>query len=481
MAPTHSEAIDTASLDRMTRRVGIGLTAGPSLATIDAALVEIDPNPIRLKPVELIEFLPVPVPPDLKARLVDARSGAATTPAAMSELDTEVGKLLADAAKKVAGARLGEVEFIASCGMPVARTSASSEESKSDDDGGAGAPPEVVRIGDASVLARDTAKCVVSDFVPAESDETGVFSTADAVLFRHLLDDTRTIEWHRKPTADTKCGLVVVHFGAMASMTALSGTGRVLRSFDCGPGNMVMNLIVQNAVALGLEPKDPKDEALAEKLRSGGMRFDEGGKIARGGRVYHGRTRDAPIDFAWTAPFFTRSPVRRGSEADFGMEFTKTFVGRFPKEPPVRFAEVGKEWRNVNDVVRTALEHAALCVMEGIASHVGAVSGSGNHLMGHSGSTGRVLISGGGAYNWALMARLRELGWKNLRFETSTECGIRADAAQAMRAATLGYLTLSGARGPGDDEAAAAGAGGAVLGKVYTPGGDPAPVFEPVK
>ena len=53
----------------MTRRVGIGLTAGPSLATIDAALVEIDPNPIRLKPVELIEFLPVPVPPDLRARL----------------------------------------------------------------------------------------------------------------------------------------------------------------------------------------------------------------------------------------------------------------------------------------------------------------------------------------------------------------------------------------------------------------------------
>ena len=268
----------------MTRRVGIGLTAGPSLATIDAALVEIDPNPIRLKPVELIEFLPVPVPPDLRARLVVARSGAATTPAAMSELDTEVGKLLADAAKKVAGARLGEVEFIASCGMPVARTSASSEESKSDDDDGAGAPPEVVRIGDASVLARDTAKCVVSDFVPAESDETGVFSTADAVLFRHLLDDTRTIEWHRKPTADTSCALVVVHFGAMASMTALSGTGRVLRSFDCGPGNMVMNLIVQNAVALGLEPKDPKDEALAEKLQQpGGMRFDEGGKIAKGG------------------------------------------------------------------------------------------------------------------------------------------------------------------------------------------------------
>lgn len=479
MAPTRSEAIDTASLDRMTRRVGIGLTAGPSLATIDAALVEIDPNPIRLKPVELIEFLPVPVPPDLRARLVVARSGAAATPAAMSELDTEVGKLLADAAKKVAGARLGEVEFIASCGMPVARTSASSEESKSDD--GAGAPPEVVRIGDAAVLARDTAKCVVSDFVPAESDETGVFSTADAVLFRHLLDDTRTVEWHRKPTADTSCALVVVHFGAMASMTALSGTGRVLRSFDCGPGNMVMNLIVQNAAALGLEPKDPKDEALAEKLQQpGGMRFDEGGKIAKGGRVYHGRTKDAPIDFAWTAPFFTRSPVRRGSEADFGMEFTKTFVDRFPKEPPVRFAEVGKEWRNVNDVVRTALEHAALCVMEGIASHVGAVSGSGNHLMGHSGSTGRVLISGGGAYNWALMARLRELGWKNLRFETSTECGIRADAAQAMRAATLGYLTLSGVAGPGDEEAAE-GAGGAALGKVYTPGGDPAPVFEPVK
>ena len=261
-----------------------------------------------------------------------------------------------------------------------------------------------MRIGDAAVLARDTAKCVVSDFVPAESDETGVFSTADAVLFRHLLDDTRTVEWHRKPTADTSCALVVVHFGAMAAMTALSGTGRVLRSFDCGPGNMVMNLIVQNAAALGLEPKDPKGRPSRRSCARGRCGSTRAGRLPRGASTTaHQRT---PIDFAWTVPFFTRSPVRRGSEADFGMEFTKTFVGRFPKEPPVRFAEVGKEWRNVNDVVRTALEHAALCIMEGIASHVGAVSGSGNHLMGHSGSTGRVLISGGGAYNWALMARL---------------------------------------------------------------------------
>ena len=111
----------------MTRRVGVGLTAGPSLATIDAALVEIDPNPIRLKPVELIEFLPIAIPPDLQLRLAAVASGRdPTTAAAMSELDAEVGKLLANAVRKVAGARLGEVEFIGSCGIPIRVASTSS-------------------------------------------------------------------------------------------------------------------------------------------------------------------------------------------------------------------------------------------------------------------------------------------------------------------------------------------------------------------
>ena len=118
----------------MTRRVGVGLTAGPSLATIDAALVEIDPNPIRLKPVELIEFLPIAIPPDLQTRLAAVASGREpTTAAAMSELDAEVGKLLADAVRKVAGARLGEVEFIGSCGIPIRVASTSSSTSSSEE------------------------------------------------------------------------------------------------------------------------------------------------------------------------------------------------------------------------------------------------------------------------------------------------------------------------------------------------------------
>ena len=320
----------------MTRRVGVGLTAGPSLATIDAALVEIDPNPIRLKPVELIEFLPIAIPPDLQTRLA-AVGREPTTAAAMSELDAEVAKLLADAVRKVAGARLGEVEFIGSCGIPIrvasSPSSSSSEEEEKESKAKAGdesaAASAVIRIGDARAMAEDLKTCVVSNF---KEDDSYLFSTADAVLFRHLLDETHTVEWHRKPDADTKCGLVVVHVGAMGSMTALSGTGRVLKSFDCGPGNAVMDLIVANADKLGLKPKDQKDEALAEKLKKGSLVCDEDGKIAKGGEVYHGRTRDAPIDFAWSVPFFKRMPPRTGTDEDFGWEFTKEFVSRFPKE-----------------------------------------------------------------------------------------------------------------------------------------------------
>ena len=68
-----------------------------------------------------------------------------------------------------------------------------------------------------------------------------------------------------------------------------------------------------------------------------------------------------------------------------------------------------------------------------------------------------------------------------LRFETSSECGVRADAKQAMAAAVLGYLALSGAAGAGGERVGEGDVGGGVLGEVFTAGGVPAPVFEPIK
>ena len=144
--------------------------------------------------MELIEFLPIAIPPDLQLRLAAVASGRdPTTAAAMSELDAEVGKLLADAVRKVAGARLGEVEFIGSCGIPIrvaSPSSSSSSEEEKESKAKAGDESAVVsaviRIGDARAMAEDLKTCVVSNF---KEDDSYLFSTADAVLFRHLLDE----------------------------------------------------------------------------------------------------------------------------------------------------------------------------------------------------------------------------------------------------------------------------------------------------
>ena len=233
----------------MTRRVGVGLTAGPSLATIDAALVEIDPNPIRLKPVELIEFLPIAIPPDLQLKARGCGVGARPDDRG-GDVGAGRGGREAPGGRGEEGgggqARGGGVHRVMRHPHPgrVATSSSSEEEKESKAKAGdeSAVASAVRRIGDARAMAEDLKTCVVSNF---KEDDSYLFSTADAVLFRHLLDETHTVEWHRKPDADTKCGLVVVHVGAMGSMTALSGTGRVLKSFDCGPGNAVMDLIVR--------------------------------------------------------------------------------------------------------------------------------------------------------------------------------------------------------------------------------------------
>ena len=86
-----------------------------------------------------------------------------------------------------------------------------------------------------------------------------------------------------------------------------------------------------------------------------------------------------------------------------------------------------------------------------------------------------MLLSGGGANNSTLVARLRELA-PELRWLTTSEAGVDPDAKEAVGFAVLGYLTLAGCVG----NSHATGAKElSVLGKICHPGlGKAIPTFE---
>ena len=95
--------------------------------------------------------------------------------------------------------------------------------------------------------------------------------------------------------------------------------------------------------------------------------------------------------------------------------------------------------------------------------------------LGEGHSPTQVLLSGGGARNATLTARLRQLA-PELAWRTTNDAGVDADAKEAMGFAVLGYLTLAGQ--PGNSPATGVGVAPAVLGKVAPAGvGRPIPHF----
>lgn len=120
---------------------------------------------------------------------------------------------------------------------------------------------------------------------------------------------------------------------------------------------------------------------------------------------------------------------------------------------------------SASDAVRTALELTAVSIVASIRDHVAAPPSAGLS----------VLLSGGGAKNPALVARLEALA-PELRWLTTAEVGVDPDAKEAVGFAVLGYLTLAGGAG---NTVATGARSTTVLGKICHPGpGKTIPAFQ---
>ncbi len=205
----------------------------------------------------------------------------------------------------------------------------------------------------------------------------------------------------------------VLNIGGIANLTLLptsaaaSHAESVIRGFDCGPGNVLM-------------------DAWCE--RHTGQRFD-----AQGAWSAQGQVRQALLDVALSEPYFGRRPPKSTGRDLFNLALLEAWLQRCP----------GSQAWAACDVQATLTELTAVTAAQA--------------LLNEAPMTRRLLVCGGGAFNAHLMQRIRA-ALPDVEVLSTAAAGVPPDQVEAMAFAWLarafmerqaGNLpAVTGARGP---------------------------------
>lgn len=247
-----------------------------------------------------------------------------------------------------------------------------------------GEAPFTMQLGDPNLLAVRTGITVISDFRRRDMALGG----QGAPLAPGFHD---AVFRH-----STRCR-VVLNCGGIANISVLA-PGRECIGYDTGPANILLDAWVQSRK---------------------GMPFDDDGAWAVQGRVHAALLKCMRAD-----PYFALPPPKSTGREHFNLAWIESQLDATGAAGP------GTSLPDA-DVQRTLLELSASTVADAIAHHAGS---------------GDLLVAGGGAYNTALLARLRALcpGWV---VDTTASQGIPPEHVEATAFAVFARRTLHGLTG----------------------------------
>lgn len=349
---------------------------------VDAALVRVGGLAHRPR-VRLLAFVTIPYASRLRLRLLEVATGQATSAGELSQLNFLLGELFADAALRVC--RRGRVPLtrlsvIGSHGQTICHHALPSRL-------GERQVSSTLQIAEPSVIAERTGAPVVADFRTADMAAGGqgapLVPIIDYLLLRH-----------------PRQGTVALNIGGVANVTVIppQASAREVFGFDTGPGNMVM-------------------DALVQRFTRGRKNYDAGGRLAARGKVI-----DPLLAKLLRWPFFRRRPPKSAGREQFGSGFVQR---SFLKRRRARF----------HDLLRTATELTARSIADALKRFVFPRA-----------KIHRLIVSGGGAHNTLLITRLREL-LPELAVKRSDDWGLPADAKEAIAFALLADRTMCGLPG----------------------------------
>ena len=410
-------------------RLVVGLISGTSMDGIDAALVRISGPPTRPR-VRLEAFETLAYSAAVRKNILRIATGKPSTAGEVSQLNFLLGELFAEAALGVcskADVVPSSLAAIGSHGQTIYHQGAPTSL-------GGKSVASTLQIAEPAVIAERTGVPVVADFRTADMAAGGqgapLVPMVDYLLLRH----------GRK-------GTVALNIGGIANFTVIPAGAQPeqVYGFDTGPGNMVI-------------------DGLVRYFTSGQQTYDAGGSWAARGRVIGPILARALRD-----PFFAEKPPKSAGREQFGQGFLENHFlarGSVPEaakqdsdgfEPcedqPTEIARM--RVAQPEDLLRTATELTAHTIANAITRFVQGTT-----------AVHRLIISGGGAHNKLLLARLTEL-LPRLRVHRSGEFGLDVDAKEAIAFAVLADRTLQGL--PGNLPRVTGAHRSLVLGKVSHP------------
>lgn len=362
------------SLINKKEKLVVGLMSGTSKDGVDAALVKLVGSGFDTQ-IELLNFISVPYEDDVRTRLDKLVQECSLKD--ISDLNFLIGDEFAAAALSVideAGLSSSDVDLIGSHGQTVFHNPPSY------DDGRA----STLQIGEIDVIAEKTGITTVGDFrtrdIAAGGEAAPLVPYLDYLLFRK------------------KGGISIAqNIGGIANATVVTENLEDVIAFDTGPGNMLMDKIIQ--------------------LASGGKeKYDKDGKLACSGEV-----NTELLERLLADPYYSNPPPKSTGEELFGYEMTTAL-----------YSYVDSEMLSLEDMMATLL---SLTVESIVLSYK-------NYIF-PNWDIGEVIFSGGGGSNPVLMDRLRE-GLNPLKCSTSEDYGIPVDAKEAVAFAVLANELASG-------------------------------------
>jgi anhydro-N-acetylmuramic acid kinase len=366
----------------------VGLMSGTSLDGVDAALVSIRTDEREeICGVHLRGFYYLPYSDELRQLLIGLCSVETARIDRLVTAHYGLSEWYAHAVKQLLeqnGITAQEVDAICMHGQTVwhitGRTTFPGPEGMTD-------VRASLQIGELSTLAERTGIPVVGNFrardLAADGEGAPLVPYADYILFRH-------------PTK----GRLLQNIGGIANVTVLPAGAAIdeVVAFDTGPGNMVIDQIV-------------------EMTTGGRARYDEEGRLAASGNVCKELLEQLVAD-----PYYRLKPPKSTGREVYGRAFAERLL-----------VEGERRQLSAADLVATATALTAATIAEAYKQFILPTV-----------SVDEVIVSGGGAHNRTLLAMLRQALPDRIEVTTASHYGVPDDAKEAIAFAILGHETLMG-------------------------------------
>ncbi len=389
-----------------------GVMSGTSADGINVALVRIDSvgePPIGRSPrgqnassLSLIAHAEYPFPAPVRRAVLAMMNAESARVSDLARLNFLLGELYADAVKRTTRQQRVKLDLIGCHGQTLYHQGRAERY--------LGHKLAVTwQTGEGAVLAARLGVPVVSDFRTADMAVGGKGAPLVPFLDYSLYRDPRI-------------GRIAQNIGGIANLTAIPAGAslRQLIAFDTGPGNMVLDALMQQ---------------LYDKP------YDRDGRVAASGQ-----TLEPVLARLLRESFFQQKPPRTAGREEFGREYVAQFLAlcRGASKP---------------DIVATATALTARSVAGAVQRFVlpkFARARTPDHEM---------IVSGGGAKNSALIRLLRDqVARLAITLHFSDDFGLPAEAKEAVAFALLAHETWH--RRPSNVPSATGASRPAILGKI---------------